>query len=813
MKFADLIGMKQIAQPGIEADDIMYSIAQEQKKLGKTVVLITSDKDMGQAIDNDRLVVFDPWKDQFLNETEFEKKMGFAVNKLPFYFALLGDTSDNIPGVRGVGDKGAAELVNQFASLEELYQNLDKVGKERTRNALIANKENAFLSQNLFLLQYHPSGLTAQDLVFDQKNWVNARPLFQELDFKSLLKDIDAQENVNRGVQLDIAQKMVNYDFITISSIEQLEHLCGLLKQRKLFAIDTETDGLNPLLPDSCVGISFCVQEGNAYYLPFGHKNFQQISKDYVIDMLRPIFADKEIKKIFHSAKFDQEALHGIGIEVHGIIFDTLIAANLVTKDWQRIGLKYLSEHYFNEPMLSFQEVVKDNKYKNFAYVPLELATKYAAADAHQTFRLKQILEKELKDEKLLDLFQNIEFPLSQILYEMEVEGIYIDTHFLAALGKKVDAELNGIVQQIGELVGLDMVEFNLNSPRQVEQLLFVKLQLPPQKKSAKGTGYSTDQEVLEALSALHPAPALISKYRELAKLKSTYIDALPDYVNPHTKRIHTNFNQTQVATGRLASSDPNLQNIPTNSGGYGIEIRAAFIPKEGHVFLSADYSQIELRVLAYLSQDKNLIDAFLHDRDIHSETASALFDVPQEKVTSEQRQIGKRINFSVLYGMTPYGLAQDLNIPFKDAKQYIEKYFAKYPGVSEWMEKVIVDTKHHGYVTTHWGRRRYVPAIHEKNRPLYEEARRVAINTVAQGTAAEIMKLGMINLDKAIKKELLGAKILLQIHDELLISVPKEEIEITQKLVQNILERVVDCNVPLFVTTRTGKNWKEITK
>ena len=386
-----------------------------------------------------------------------------------------------------------------------------------------------------------------------------------------------------------------------------------------------------------------------------------------------------------------------------------MIAANLVTEDWQRIGLKYLSEYYFNEPMLSFQEVVKDNKYKNFSYVPLDLATRYAAADAHQTFRLKPLLEKELKEEKLLDMYETIEFPLMRVLYEMEIEGICLDTQLLADLGKKVDKELEELVKQIGDLVGMSMEEFNLNSPSQVEQLLFVKLQLPPQKKSAKRTGYSTDQEVLEFLSTLHPVPGLISKYRELAKLKSTYIDALPEYINPHTNRIHTTFSQTQVATGRLASSDPNLQNIPTNSGGYGIEIRAAFVPKPGHLFLSADYSQIELRVLAYLSQDKRLMDAFLHNHDIHSETAAALFDVPLDKVSSEQRQIGKRINFSVLYGMTPYGLSQDLGIPFKDAKHYIEKYFAQYPGVSAWMDKIIVDTKHHGYVTTHWGRRRYV--------------------------------------------------------------------------------------------------------
>lgn len=811
LKFADLIGIKQIAMPGIEADDILHSIAQEQKKEGNQVVIITSDKDMGQAIDDQKIVVFDPWKDALIDQKAFEEKMGFPVSKLPFYFSILGDLSDNIPGVKGIGDKGALELVKQFESLQDIYDNLDKVSKERMRTALTVHKENAFLSYKLFLLQYHPSGLQLQDMAFDKKNWANARPLFEELEFKTLMKDIDASSAVAGGVRPDIAQKMVGYEFVSIVSSDQLANLCSLLKHSKLFAVDTETTGLNPQI-SNCVGISVCVKEGVAYYIPFGHKDVQQLSQQEVVEALKPIFENDTIKKVFHSAKFDLEVLSTLGIEVHGMIFDTLIAANLVTKDWQRVGLKYLSELYFNEPMLTFEEVVKDNKYKDFSYVPLELATKYAAADAHQTLRLKPILEKQLKEEKLLSLFENIELPLMPVLYEMEKEGIYIDTDFLQELNIKVSRDLLALETEICQLAGIAYGEINLNSPKQVEQILFGKLQLPTQKKSAKGS-YSTDQEVLQILSVLHPVPKLLMKFRELAKLKSTYIDALPEYINPHTLRIHTNFNQTSVATGRLASSDPNLQNIPTDSTGYGIEIRAAFKPKEGHLFLSADYSQIELRVLAYLSSDENLTNAFLSGHDIHAETAARLFDMPLDKVTSEQRQIGKRINFSVLYGMTPFGLSQDMGISFKDAKHYIEKYFEQYPGVSAWMEKVIIDTKHHGYVETLWGRRRYVPAIYEKNRSLYEEARRVAINTVAQGTASEIMKQGMITLSRAFKQENLGAKMILQIHDELLICVPQDEIEKTEKLVKNILENVVTWNVPLEVKTRIGKNWKEVTK
>lgn len=812
VKFADMIGLRQIAQQGIEADDIMFSIAQEQKQAGKKVVLITSDKDMGQAIENEKVVIFDPWKDQIFNQETFGIKMGLPVAKLPIYFAILGDASDNIPGVKGIGDKGAAELARQFNSIEEIYANIDKVSKERMRTALLANKENAFLSYQLFLLQYHPSGLSDQDLAFNARNWPQARALFAELDFKSLLKDIDAQENVQRGIVPSVAQKMVGYDFITILSIDQLENLINLIRQRKVVAIDTETTGIDPMIRNSCIGISFCVQEGTAYYVPFGHKIVPQLSQDYVVKMLQPIFADQQIKKIFHNAKFDLESLQSIGIETLGDIDDTLLIANLITKDWQRNGLKYLSEHYLGEPMLTYEEVVKENKYKNFSYVPLDLATKYAAADAHQTFRLKTILEKELKQEKLTELYETMEKPLMRVLYEMELEGINLDVTVLQELGKKVDYELLLIMDKVSSLVGMSKDELNLNSPKQVEQLLFVKLLLPPQKKSAKRTGYSTDAEVLAVLSKMHPVPALIAKYRELSKLKSTYIDALPEYINPHTNKIHTSFSQTQVATGRLSSSEPNLQNIPTITA-YGKEIRAAFVPKQGHLFVSADYSQIELRVLAYLSQDPALLHAFAQNRDIHAETAARLFDVSPEQVTPEQRNMGKRINFSVLYGMTPFGLSQDLGIPFGQAKDYIDKYFAGYPKVMEWMEQVIVDTKHKGYVTTLAGRRRYVPAIYEKNRSLYEEARRVAINTVAQGTAAEIMKKGMITLNALFKEKSLGAQIILQIHDELVVSVPEQELQIAEKVIIDTLEKVVDWNVPLVVNTRAGKNWKEITK
>jgi DNA polymerase-1 len=808
MDFADAILLPQIAQTGIEADDIMYSIAQEQKKHGFVCVFITADKDMGQAIDA-QTIMFDPFKDEFIDQAAFQAKRGFPVEKLPFYFAILGDASDNIPGVKGIGEKGATDLVKQFASLSDLYKNLELVPKDRTRTLLAQQESNAFLSEKLFLLQYHPSGLTTKELSFNTKNWVNAAALFESWNFKSLLKDID---KISGTPTIDnthaILKKLSTYSFKAITTEQELKSLCALLIQYKKFAIDTETTGLSPL-QDELIGISLCVQQGESYYIPIGHKtNEAQLPRGLVIESLKPILESAEYEKYLHNAKFDYLVLLHAGINMQGIVFDSALAASLLAKGG-RIGLKALSMEYFNEQMLSFEDVVKAHKLKDFSYVPLDIATIYAALDAHQTLRLYPLLTQKLKNENLDTVYYTIEHPVMLILCAMEARGILIDQGVLQQLHEDVTKALHNVEQEILHMIGHEHKDINLNSPKQLEQLLFTHLQLPPQKKSAKGTSYSTDQEVLEILATMHAVPSLIIKHRELSKLKNTYIDALPEYINPDTGRIHTTFNQVYVATGRLSSSDPNLQNIPVSPLG----IRRAFKASEGQLFLSADYSQIELRVLAHLSKDKNLRQAFLSGTDIHAQTAARLFEVPLQEVTNQQRQIGKRINFSILYGLTPYGLSQDLKVSFKEAKQYIEKYFAQYPDVSIWMNRIVEETKHNGYVTTYWGRRRYVPGIYEKNRVLYEEAQRVAINTVAQGTAAEIMKKGMINVQAALQQKNLSTHMLLQIHDELLLSVPTAEQETAAQLVKNVLESVVDWEIPLVVSTRFGANWGDVTK
>ena len=819
--FADMIGMPQVSQVGIEADDLMYSLAKEwissslakdsQERLDKAVVFVTLDKDMGQALTlGEHVYLLDAFKEQFSDAAAMEAKMGFPVGKMPFYFALLGDASDNIPGVRGIGKKTAADLVNQFDSLEDMYKRLDDIKKAGVKTALLTYKDNAFLSLQLFLLRYDPVNLTSKQLFFDIHNWSKAKPLFEELGFKSLLAGAgETKQERFQNIQDKVAYWKAR-NFKTVATTEQLHELCEHLKEKGAFAVDTETTGLQALEVD-LVGISVCAEEQSAYYIPCGHKTDEsQLPYSEVIAALKPILENAQYKKYLHNAKYDQLVLSSHGIELRGILLDTLIGASLIVKEWQSASLKKLSHLFFNEEMLTYEDLVKAHKYKDFSYVPLELAALYSCADSYQTFRLVAVIEAAFKKEKKIHaLYTKIEHPLIGVLYEMEKEGVNLDVTLLHELDQRVVVDIKNIESAIAQVVGKETI--NLNSPRQMEYLLFTVLQLPPQKKSPTGK-YSTDAEVLKALAALHPIPALIIKYRELTKLKNTYIDALPTYVNKKTHRLHTTFSQTGTATGRLSSSNPNLQNIPADGTGYGIEVRAAFKAGEGRVFISADYSQIELRVLAYLSQDSNLLHAFLQGHDIHTETASRLFEVALDDVTHEQRQLGKRINFSILYGLTPYGLSKDLGISFKDAKKYIERYFEQYPDVSTWMESIIEFAKKHGYVETFWGRRRYIPAIYEKNRTMYEEACRVAVNTVAQGTAAEIMKLGMLAVHKELLAHYPDSCIVLQIHDELIISAPKSEAAVVEALIKRVLESVVQWNVPLEVSACSGADWKEVT-
>lgn len=805
---ADLINLAQVSRVGIEADDLIYSLALWWKQKHENVLLITSDKDMGQMLD-EHTVMYDSFKDVFIDREACIEKMGFAVEKIPFYFALLGDASDNIPGVKGIGKTRALELVSRFDSLDDLYNNIDTITQKTIKHNLIIDKENAFLSQQLFMLQKYSIDLDYQEVNFSKHNWINAYPFFEKLGFKSFIKNNPVQRSIFATQQSTETISKKKYSFSTIITQTQLEAVIEKIKHVGMFAYDTECYGNHPL-DMVLVGISLCYESGSAYYIPCNHVTEEvQLGLSDILPLLKDLFEDASIKKIAHHAKFDKHVLANAGINECGLFFDTMIASSLVKKEWQKNGLKELSEQYLHESMMSYEDTVTAHKRKNFAEVPLQEATEYAAADAHQTFRLYLLFKDMLQKGGFEELFYMIEMPLLEILFEMERRGIYCDVSVLKTLGIEVDKKLETLYHAIVSFVSEDKQAINLNSPRQIADLLFVDLQLQPQKKNLKNEGFSTDYAVLKELAKVHPVPAYLISYRELYKLKTTYIEALPLCINQSTGKIHTSYSQIRVVTGRLSSSDPNLQNIPNDM--IGSQIRAAFKPQEEYLFLSADYSQIELRVLAYFSQDQKLLHLFAHDHDIHAETTAALLQIPIHEVTKEQRALGKRINFSILYGLTPYGLSKDLDISLSDAKKYIEGYFNQYPEVRLWMDRVIEETKQAGYVETFFKRRRSIPGIYERNKNLYEEACRIAINTKIQGTAAELMKVGMLRVDKALKKDHHDAEILLQIHDEILLSVAQKDILVVQKLVEKELSAVVSWNVLLKVESSSGTNWKEV--
>lgn len=833
MEFAKTIGLHQVAESGYEADDLIGSIVKDYK--GEQIIIVGPDKDLYQLI-SDNVLVFDPFNDRIIDTQTLKKEKGFGPDKVAFFYSLVGDTSDNIPGVKGIGKKTAQELVNSFDSVKDLYNNLDKVKKERTRKLLEESKENAFLSFKLFSLEYHKVKLNKKDYEFNKNNLINAADFFKKFEFTSLLKDLiktfgkkvvggevetrqqksEHQLSMFDEAMIKKAHKVQKWRCHIIRKEEELYDLIEKLKQVKEFALDTETTGYKPLI-DEFVGISFAFNKKEAFYIPVGHSNEKdgdQLKLEFVLEKLKPILENKKIKKILQNAKFDQLVLSKYGIEVENVSFDTLIAAHLLKKrDEEKINLKALSVRLLDEKMKTFKEVI--GKYTSFDQVPVAVAAEYGAHDSLQTLKIKYVLQKELNAEKKLKkLFTDLEMPLSFVLYEMEKVGIKLDAEKLEEIGKEIDTDIKKIKRKIDSLIEhftKGKKEINLNSPSQVESFLFKELNLPVIKKTSKGKS-STDQEVLLKLSEIHPIPGLIAKYREYTKLQSTYIQSLIKQMNPKTGRIHTSFSQTMTATGRLSSSDPNLQNIPATSD-HGIKIRSAFVAPRNKIFLSADYSQIELRVLAHLTKDKNLINAYKKDEDVHALTASQIFDVPLDKVTHKQRQLGKRINFGIMYGLTPYGLSKDIGIKPGEAKEYMDKYFATYKGVFNWFEKIISQAGKDGFVQTLFGRKRYLPGIKEKNRLLFESAVRMAKNTPVQGTASEIIKLSMIKLYEELKKSKLDAKMVLQIHDELIIELPKEELPKVEKIVEKCMENVIKWEIPLKIALRSGKNWEQVTK
>jgi len=810
LSFLDLINVCQIAEPGYEADDIIYSIAKDRPL--SSIIIITGDKDLHQLLDNE-VVIFDPFKQLIITKDTFTKSRGFSPQHLLLYHALLGDSSDNIPGVKGVGKKSAEVLTQNYKTLDNLYAHINEITPPRVHNALKKYKDAAYLSQQLFTLQYRSCPITLRACTYDKQCWLDATPFFHAYEIKPFVpKRVSAQQTLFSEQQTQTASWTPHL----VTTEKELTTLCENLKTASMIALDTETTGLRHY-QDALVGISCAYDTDHGYYIPCGHTTDEpHLSYKVVFKHLRPLLENASLKKTLHHAKFDQLVFAQQGITLNGISFDTLIAADLLRRGNEKISLKSLSLRLFNEEMPTFADVTR--QYKTFAQVPLEQAARYAGYDAVQTLKLYRYLQPKLAhNPELQSLHDNVELPLSSILCRMEQTGIRLNTNTLSDLCKTARIELKHIMQKImaclaGGQQRIDGGGINLNSPQQLETVLFDQLGLPVIKKSSKTGKRSTDHEVLTELSKIHPVPGLIIQYREIFKLISTYLEPLPHEINPRTGRIHTFYSQTITATGRLSSSHPNLQNIPAGDS-FGAQIRNAFIAPEGNLFLSADYSQIELRILAHFTQDKHLKKAFETGKDIHAQTAAQIFDIPQSKITNTQRQVGKKINFSIMYGLTPFGLSKDLSITPKQAKIYIDNYFEQYPGVKQWMNATIAQAKEVGYVTTLLGRRRYVPGLHERNRHLQEAEKRVAINAPIQGTAADIIKLAMLAIETNLTEQHFNAQLVLQIHDELVLQVPKHEIQSVSELVETCMDTVVDWDVPLEVSLRTGTTWGQASK
>jgi DNA polymerase-1 len=809
IEFLTIIGVAQLSAPGHEADDLIYSLIQEHPTVHTTV--ITGDKDLHQLL-SPVVSIFDPFKQITITLESFVFERHFTPQDLLLYHSLLGDSSDNIPGVKGIGAKTAEKLAQEYHTITSLYEAIDNIKPARVQELLLTQKTEALISEKLFTLRYHKTNFALKESRYTLTNWNNAVSFFKAHEIKPFLPN---SVTAVAPTEINPATPPCNTHIITTS--EQLHSLITTINTQPLIAADTETTSLQPFR-DELVGISFSWNETDGYYIPFGHSTGeQQLSIEEVIAAVKPIFASQSIGKIFHHAKFDQSGLARYGITLNGVVGDTLIIASLLRTGSESIGLKALSSRLLHEEMTDYSAIAKGKK--TFADVAIQTAALYAANDARQTWRLYHVITQFLRHEPSLQrLYTEVELPLSGLLWRMEEYGIHLNVPFIKELATHAQEELDSIITKItaclhGGQQSIVAPTLNLNSPQQVEVLLFDQLKLPSLKKNVKTQSRSTDSEVLHELSKIHPVPGLIIQYRELSKLLSTYLLPLPNEINPRTGKIHTTYTQTITATGRLSSTNPNLQNIPT-SNTIGAKVRDAFIAPTGYVFVSADYSQIELRILAQFSQDTALINAFSLGHDIHVQTGALIFGCTESDITPAQRAIGKKINFSIMYGLTPFGLSKDLGISPADAKRYIESYFAQYAGVKIWMDALILDAKETGYVSTLLGRRRAVPGLNERNKNVQDAERRVAINTPIQGTSADIIKMAMLKLDKEITKRQLDAHLVLQIHDELIVAVKKEAVDNILPLIKECMNSIVpDWNVPLEVSLRVGDTWGAVSK
>jgi DNA polymerase I len=782
--------------PGFEADDIMGTLAKKGAEEGLQVVIVSGDKDMMQLVGPD-VRMLDTMKNKWFDIEAVEEKFGVPPHRVIEVMGLMGDSSDHIPGVKGVGPKTATELIRKFGSIEDLYERIDEVDKQKLKEKLVQDREMALLSRQLVTINTSMElEFKLEDLKLKSPDNTELKKLFSEFEFSSLLGELEDSSVASSPA--------IASQYETLLTEADFERWLKQLKKSKIFALDLETTSLHPVQAQ-VVGISFSCQQGVACYIPLSHRYLgvpDQLNLDWVIKKLKPLLEDPKIKKVGQNIKYDLIVLRNEGVNLKGIAFDTMLASYILNPSGRRHSMDALAQDYLGHTTIKYKDVVGTaSKEIGFDEVDVERATEYAAEDADITWRLYEKLSSLLQGDDL-QLFQDLELPLLEVLAEMEIHGMKLDQKHLQNLSKIIEGKIEEHTKKIHSIAG---EVFNINSPKQLSVILFEKLGLPVIKKTK--SGYSTDVTVLEQLAEEHDLPEVVLAYRQLGKLKSTYVDALQDEIFRKTGRVHTSFNQTVAATGRLSSSNPNLQNIPIRTE-TGREIRKAFIAEENNYLLSADYSQVELRILAHLSGDEALVEAFQLGEDIHTRTACEIFGTTADRLDAESRRMAKAVNFGIVYGLSAFGLSRQLKIYPKEAKKFIDQYFALYKKVKIYMDETVVEAEELGYTQTMMNRKRYMPDLKSQNRQVREAAGRVAINSPVQGSAADLIKLAMIRLAQQISKKKLKSRMILQVHDELVFECPQEEEQEMRTLVKKEMEEVFPLKVPLVVDMGWGKNW-----
>jgi len=780
-----------------EADDVLGSLAQKAEEKKIPAVIVSTDKDLLQLVD-EGTVVFNPAKEVYLDEAKVKENFGVAPSQVIDVLSLWGDPSDNVPGVPGIGEKTSKQLISQFGSVDSLLRRLSEVKNPRLREKIDQNRDQLEVSRRLVTIERNldvPFNL--DDFILSPPNTAELATLFQELGFTSLLAELVQKPGE--------AEK----DYGAILDEAALRELVGRIRQAGFVSLDTETDSPSPTQAH-LVGMSFAIEAGQACYLPLGHDYAgapAQIAKSRAYNILKEMLADPGIRKIGQNIKYDYIVLKREGLELRGIDQDSMVLSYLLEPNWGKHNLEKLALAYLHTRATPYEEVAgKGKNAVTMNAVPLEKVVPYACQDADFALDLCARLWPKITEQKLDRLYRELEQPLIEILAEMEIWGVKVERRALEELSAELGFELHALEKKIFALSG---GEFNLNSPQQLADILFHKIQLQPSRKTKITKRYSTSLDILQELAPLHPLAQYALEFRQLAKLKSTYADALPLLINPETGRIHTSYNQTVASTGRLSSSDPNLQNIPMR-GEIGQRFRRAFIPEAGHFLLAADYSQIELRVLAHLSQDPALVETFVADRDIHEETARRVFGEGLPQLRDELRRKAKIINFSIIYGTSAFSLAKELGTTQHEAQDFIDRYFSQHPRVSEFLEAVVKRAEERGFTETLYGRVRQVPELRQKDRTTQQAGRRIALNAPIQGSAADLMKKAMIDIWREFRDRRLRTKIILQVHDELVFEVPEEEVRSVEGIVRDRMEHVYPLSVPLKAHLGWGKSWAE---